>query len=308
MLRYLVLKLLIVLLLFSSGCATIEESTRLFKQPIILAHGASVDGKSYNSLAAVKSAFNNDEIDGVEVDIVLTKDLVPILAHDSWVDGGSCVRKDGKQVTYNLISQLEAQELLSKYLCRYPTSKGVQLPHQPFMLLSNFLLMAKKMPTFHLYLDLKIQTGLTLDADNYAQVIASLLASSQLNNPLYIEVPSPVTLKSLRKEMRGIPFQAVISYPVFYAGENWASVGAKATVRTVLNSSLPAKLAEQAGADMVMSPTIVMTQDAVKALQNANKQFGTFLVDDQAAFNKSCAYGADLMIVDFVSKTACPNN
>ena len=67
------------------------------ERPIVEAHRGATDNWPQNSRAAVKGSVAR-AYPSLEIDLVVTKDLVPVLSHDPWVHESLCERVDGKPI------------------------------------------------------------------------------------------------------------------------------------------------------------------------------------------------------------------
>ena len=170
-------------------------------------------------------------IDGMEMDIVLTRDGIPVLSHDPWVHTTLCTTASGEPIRERvLIRDKTLEELQAQYLCG-----GVWDPHFPqvepkaetIMTLEEVLQALKKAPHLLLYLDLKIDGDLTAGAEDCAKAIARLWEAAGLPNRLYIEGPSAGSLAAYRSAIK-TDFVPVLSYPAFSVVENSARTAVRA--------------------------------------------------------------------------------
>ena len=92
------------------------------KDSSILAHRGFAGLWIQNSRNAVENtvklfAQNKQLFDGIEIDISLTKDGVPVLSHDPWINQNLCAWVDGSAIPYTLIKDVMYDDLKKNYRC-----------------------------------------------------------------------------------------------------------------------------------------------------------------------------------------------
>lgn len=272
---------------------------------LFLAHGASSGSESMNSLDAIRATLQRDDYDGIEIDIILTGDGIPVLAHDPWLKDDTCRRNDGQSFEPVFLRNVLYSELSERFVCRFPAVDGKSDDYHSLVTLADALGLVKNYPDKTLYLDLKIQENFTLDVEQYALEVFQVLMKEQIENPVFIEVPEVEQLKTIKDIFGEYNAHFVISYPAFYAGENWYYIGALAIIRTLLIADKPVDIARKSSADVLMSPTIVMTHRSVDKLHEQSVLYGTFLVDDSESLNAACDHGAYIIITDISPGDRC---
>ena len=85
--------------LILAGCSSspvkpLDSEVASLKSRLYLAHGASAGDAPLNSLQAIEATLQREDYDGIEIDIVLAGDSVPLLAHDPWISEKSQNQKD----------------------------------------------------------------------------------------------------------------------------------------------------------------------------------------------------------------------
>jgi hypothetical protein len=118
-------------------------------------------------------------------------------------------------------------------------------------------------------------------------------------------VPEPTQIRILDAQFDDYKITKVLSYPAFYAGENWNKVGAWSALKTFVFPSRPLTKVMDSGADMLMSPTVVMSYSSIKKLHHERVLFGTFLVDDEVSMMDACNHGSDFIIMDMLPEGRC---
>jgi hypothetical protein len=282
----------------------------------VIAHGGGAAHWIRNSRHAVEqlvSAKRSPELqnrfDGIEVDVVLTADNLPVLAHDPWVSTELCVSSTHTLSRELLIKNLSSTTLASEFRCggkpdpQYPTAETRE---ESILDLKEFLLLVAQTPELIVYLDLKIQPPLTKTARDYAQSIMGLLTSQHLRNPVLIEVPTQHDANEFGKWHTAQNFELVLSYPPYFAGENWTLVGAKSAWQTFWNHDRPVELAREANANAISSLTTLLPSGAFEALQTADISVVAFTAATATQLERDCQSGANLVITDVPLQGPCP--
>ena len=231
---------------------------------------------------------------------MLTRDGVPVLSHDPWVHKTLCTRVDGVEVGQALIRDIDFADLIENYRCGGVTDAefpDVTPVAEPIMGLDEFLEVLAPAPDLIVYLDLKVEEQLTAPPQDYAVAISRRWERHGMTNPLYVELPDAQTLAAFRRSAT-IAFTSVVSYPPFYAGENWTKVGLTAAAKTRMKSETPSLVGEGANADAVASPTQVMTRRAIEILRAAGRQAIVFAPKGRESLDDFCRKGAAILITD----------
>jgi glycerophosphoryl diester phosphodiesterase len=243
------------------------------------------------------------------MDIVLTRDGIPVLSHDPWIHTTLCTTATGEPIRERiLLRDKTLGELQSQYLCG-----GVRDPHFPrvepkaetIMSLEEVLQALKKAPHMMLYLDVKIDGDLTAGAEDYAKAISKLWEAAALPNRLYIEGPSAESLAAYRSEIK-TDFVPVLSYPAFSVKKNsaWTALKARWLTRLRVNSPLTAARSAQAGA--VAGPTQVITRHAATEARDNGVKVVLFTPNTREDLERYCNWPVEVLITDYPDLGHCP--
>lgn len=268
------------------------------------AHRAGSGLWPQNSRHAVTQFLNTiatQSQQGLELDIVLTKDHIPVLAHDPWVHKTLCTTTDGEPLSEVFICDKTLKELQHGFLCggmkdeEFPEAEIIS---ESIMSLEEVLQQLKALPQTALYLDLKIQPPLTLSASDYAEAIMSLWQTHQLSNHLIIEIPDNTSAKAF------LPYKSdlvtlLISYPAFYAKQNWTWVGIKAVVKSWFYPSGARKNAMAAQVDGVATPLAAFNSKTKKQLKKEDLIAAVYTINSQEDMEKATSIGTDIIITDY---------
>jgi len=283
---------------------------------LVIAHRAGGGQWPQNSRTAVlhcieraQAGAPENRMDGMEMDIVLTRDGIPVLSHDPWVHTTLCTTASGEAIRERvLIRDKTLEELQSQYLCG-----GVRDPHFPrvepkaetIMTLEEVLQGLKKAPHLLLYLDLKIDGDLTAGAEDYAKAISRLWEAAGLPNRLYIEGPSAGSLAAYRSAIK-TDFVPVLSYPAFSVKENSARTAVRARWLTRLRLDSPWTAARNAQAGAVVGPTQVIFRFAATEARDNGVQVVLFTINTREDLESYCGWPVDVLITDYPDLGHCP--
>lgn len=293
----------------SSPVKPLDSEVASLKSRLYLAHGASAGDAPLNSLQAIEATLKRSDYDGIEIDIVLAGDSVPLLAHDPWISQENCRRYDGQAFEPVYIRDVYSSELNELFECHFPAGNSgaseKASDYHPLVTLAEALAVAVNYPEKTIYLDLKIQEGATLDVEEYGAEIFLALTEQEIENPVFIEVPEKHQVERIKSSLEDFNARIALSYPAFYAGEDWDYIGAMAAIRTFFFAENPVDAAQESNVDVLISPTIVMSHFSVEKLHQSQVLFGTFLVDDAESLKSACDHGADIIITDIPVKQRC---
>jgi glycerophosphoryl diester phosphodiesterase len=288
----------------------------LQNSPVVIAHRAGGGQWPQNSRTAVLNCIRGTQAQspetrcqGMEMDIVLTKDGVPVLSHDPWVHTTLCTTASGEPIRDRiLIRDMTLAQLQSQYLCggvREQDFPRVTPRAEPIMTLDEVLQALKEAPEMMLYLDVKIDGELTAGAADYANAISERWQSAGLSNRLYIEGPSAESLSAYSAVMKK-DFVPVLSYPAFSAKENftWTAIKARWLTKLRLRSPLAAARKAQAGA--VAAPTQVITRQTAREARDNGVKVVVFTPNTGKDLQEYCRWPVDVLITDYPDLGHCP--
>ncbi len=302
----------IIVLTLTLGIPSYSHGQTQTHTSYIFAHRASSGLWIQNSRHAVNNtidlfATGNATFHGIEVDIVLTKDNVPVLSHDPWVHTRLCERVDQQALQKTLIRHMTWDDLRRNYRCG-----GIQDSEFPLavtqsstiMRFDEFLLAIAKTPSLMVYLDIKLQPHMTASAKDYATAIFSRWRAAGLSNPLYIEGPTQDSIAAYQ-QFDDVDFTSVLSYPPFYAGENWWIKGAKTALMSFIFPSRAVNTANNANAHGVATPIEVLNQAMRKKLHAAHKKVIVFTPNSAKDMLRACRAQVDIIITDYPTLGGC---
>lgn len=277
--------------------------------PSVIAHRSGSALWPQNSRAAVVAAVAAKRA-GIEMDIVLTRDGVPVLSHEPWVHTRLCRRADGSAVSGRpLIKDLTLAEVRAQYICGgvrdddFPDAKPVA---ETIATLDEVLEELEASPATALYLDVKIDGEMTASPRAYADAIFQRWRARGLPNPLFVEGPDAASLAAYRASAGALPFTAVLSYPPFSAVENATLTAVAQRWRVAVDAGDPLTRARAAGANAVVAPTPVLTWRSAELLREAGLGVILFTPNTRADLDRACGWPATVLITDHPELGGCP--
>lgn len=285
-----------------------REAVRHARPLTVFLHRAGAARWPQNSLVAVEGAVAAG-VDGLEVDIGLTRDGVPVLAHDPWVDPVRCTHADGRPITEQvLIAQQTFAALSAGFRCGGlpdPDFPAVQPVATPIASLEAALAVLGRDPGVALYLDLKIEPPLTATAADFASAVFARWRAAGIDNPLYIEGPDEVAIAALRAAAGEARFTALMSAPPFQSGENWTLKGVLARVAGRLAPRAWVEQVAAARADGLVTHTAVLHWPTGLAARDAGQQVVIFGAADAAEVQRFCQWPITALIVADPALATC---
>ncbi len=289
---------------------------KLKNRPLVIAHRAGSGQWPQNSRTAVLNSIATTQAEdpakryqGIELDIVLTKDDQLVLSHDPWIHATLCQTASGEVLKERiLIRHLTLADLQSQFLCGGVSDNDfpqVVPKAESIMTLDEVLEALTGSPEMVLYLDIKIDGELTARAEAYANALARSLERSQLTNRIYIEGPSMESLMAYRTAIKD-SFVSVLSYPPFSAEENLYLTAISSRWLTKIGIHSPLKIAREAVADAIAAPTQVITWNAANNSRKNGVAVVLFTPNSKEDFARYCSWPADILITDFPNLGHCP--
>jgi len=282
--------LVLLLALGALACGVAPEP-----RPTVIAHRAASGNWPENSRTAVLGSIQRG-YKGIEFDVTLTKDLVPVLAHDPWLSETLCTTADGAPLPGRvLIQDLTLAELREGYRCG-----GVVNASAP-----EAQVLADTVMTLDEVLDalaLKCEPGLTPSAEDFAEQILGRWQARDLPNPMYVDSGLPEVLEAFRA--RG-PVTTTLSWPWFPAGSNGASIILGHEALTVLGLEDMVAAARRAGSNGVVIPYQLADRAMVERAHRHGLKVQLFSPNTQELLTYFCDWPVDVIITDFPEEAPC---
>ncbi|MBN1209364.1 MAG: hypothetical protein JXB05_31220 [Myxococcaceae bacterium] len=274
-------------------------------RPKVIAHRAGSGNWPENSRTAVRGSIARG-YPGMEFDVTLTRDLVPVLAHDPWLNETLCTTADGASLSGRVfIQDLTLQELQEGYRCggvENSDAPDAEVVPDTLMTLDEVLDALVAAPEMLVHIDLKCEPELTPSAEAFAEQILGRWQARGLPNPMYVDSGLPAVLEAFRA--RG-PVTTALSWPWFPAGGSPTSIVIEHEMLTRLGLDDMVAAATRAGSDGVVIPYQMADQHLVKRAHHEGLQVQVFSPNSRELLEYFCDWPVDVLITDFPEEASC---
>ena len=136
---------------------------------------------------------------------MLTKDHIPVVAHDPWVKGTLCTRADGTLIGEDeelLVRDYTLAELHEYFRCggvRDPATPDAELVADTHLPFDELLQMLEGHPETSVQLDIKYEPEFTADPQMFAEEILSRLEAAAPPNHVYASANLPEVLRAFKE-------------------------------------------------------------------------------------------------------------
>jgi glycerophosphoryl diester phosphodiesterase len=274
-------------------------------RPTLIAHRAGSGYWPENSRTAVLESIQH-RYPGIEVDVTLTRDGVPVLAHDPWLNETLCTTVTGAPLPGRvLIQDLMLEELREGYRCggvKNPDAPEAQVVADTLMTLDEMLDALAEAPEMLVHLDLKCEPELTPPPQAFAEQIMKRWHARGLPNPMYVDSGLPEVLEAFRAHG---PVTTTLSWPWFPAGSSATSIvlGHEMLSRLGANDMVAAAL--KAGSDGVVIPYQMADRHLVEMAHREGLKVQMFSPNTRELLEYFCDWPVDVLITDFPEEASC---
>jgi glycerophosphoryl diester phosphodiesterase len=205
-----------------------------------------------NSRTAVEGAIEAG-IDGVQLDLVLTDDRIPVLVRGPYLEPNRCTRADGAPLESRvLVRSLPLEDLVEGYRCGGvpdPDHPNALVVPEPVLTLDELVELLHAGPYLSVHLAIHQDKPLTGPPDVFATAVVDRWLAADLPNDLWISSPDPVVLAAFedRARIAGADLVALRTWPA--PGAGGAQDLLQAEAERSANGLDYVDLVEQVGAD-----------------------------------------------------------
>jgi len=275
--------------------------------PLVEAHrtgaGYWPENSEYGTEAALVAGF-----DGIEVDLVLTRDLVPVLHHDPAISTEHCTTADGGKVPKDtLIRDLTLEEVQEGYRCggvpleAFPQALVVEEPILSFDRMLELIREHGRADTL-IHLDIKQEPGLTLPPQAFAEAIVGRWVAADLSQRVHVSSNLPDVLQTFRREasLYGVSIETTLIWPRFPVGASTSQVALRREGALLAGTEDYVKLAEASGADHLAINWELVDKHLAAVAQREGVGIMLWTPNDAALLDKLARrWPADVLITDF---------
>jgi len=274
--------------------------------PTLVSHRAGAGRFPENSRSAVIAALAAGDA-ALEVDLVLTRDEIPVLSHDAFLSRELCTHADGSPLPEEpvLIKDLFLAQLLEGYRCggvADPDTPGAEVLADRLMTFTELLLLAAPFPDVTLQLDIKQDPVDTLDADTYAEVILAHWNAAMLSNPMFITATYPETLRAFEARQDVTTLRI---WPNFPPGANTTLVGLGNELTRTLGFQELVQLVREADADGIAVAFQVADRAAMETVRQAGYKTALWTANKESELTLFCKWPIDYLITDYPERAPC---
>lgn len=170
----------------------VEKSLADGDAPKILGHRGSSAFAPENTMIAFKQSFE-DGADGIEFDVCLSSDKVPVVIHDSNLKRTAGRKEFVKNLTSKELSEIEVGSWFNR---RFPAKAKEEFSSARIPLLSE-VFNEFKGKDFQLYVEMKLDKG-----DDYvalAKAVANSIREHEINNQVVVESFDLSAIKEIKR-------------------------------------------------------------------------------------------------------------
>jgi glycerophosphoryl diester phosphodiesterase len=274
--------------------------------PVVEAHRGAAGYWPENSRTAILRTVEKG-YPGIEFDLLLTKDRVPVLAHDPWISETLCVRADGSAVEGQvLLKDLTLQELRDGFLCggvRDPAMPTAEVVAEPVITLDEVLAALRQVPQMVVHLDTKYQAGFTEGPEHFAEQIVSRWQAANLPNPVYASSEHPEMIRAYKAFDPTL--EVSFGWPHFPKDRSNVAVALEKEALMTLGAQSPIALAQDLGADALSLPYQLIDRMTVDAARTAGLKVQVWTLNSRALLSEYCSWPVSAVITDYPEDAPC---
>lgn len=296
-------------LLLASSCGFMDAPGT----PHIMAHRFGSGHYPENSRSALSAALR-EGYPGIETDLVLTKDRVPVLSHNPWVNPALCTYTPVEGETQPrrlsadtriLIKDLTLDELQRDYRCggiEDPAKPGATLVVDTYLTFDEMLSMLKGHPDVKVQLDIKQTPQYTESPEVFADEILGRWNAAALPNPMLITATRGELLKAFQARQ---DLEALLIWPTFTADQSSTVTAITNELTRNIGAQELIQLTRDAGADGIAVSYAVADRAALEAVRQAGLEIGVWAPDTETQLAGFCRWPLDYLITDYVERVPC---
>ncbi len=280
--------------------------------PVVEAHRGAAALWPENSrtamLASIAAGF-----EGLEFDVVLTADLVPVLSHDPTVSHHTCTTLDGEHLDEGLLIQdYTLAELQGQFLCGAlpdPLFPDVALVPESHMTWSE-LLVALSDPAaegMEIHIDVKFEPGQTPPAADFAAAILDPWWLTDLDNPMFVSANLVEALDAFRAhaDAAGEPLRTSLIWPRFTPDTSNTVVGLKHELRKTFGLDSLTGVARSAGVDGLAVPYALVDRGGAVEAWDAGLDVRVWTLNTPELLETYCDWPLKGVITDIPDQAPC---
>lgn len=253
----------------SALCYTAPMEQHMQRRPIVIAHRGANREAPENTLPALQRALDLGA-QGIEFDVLLTKDKVPVLGHNDDLSKLSPLNGYAHATPFAALRSLDVGSHFGA------ASAGITMPT---------LAEALELIRFHdvtTIVEIKAQPRMTVSA---AELIGGITSDFRMRGPLVISTSSPGIIRELKRRHPQIPRALILKRRAF----------------SFFGATLFARLRKLSGIHVSLG---ALSPSLVKRVHQRGGQVCAWTVNTPDEIDRCIAYEVDGLITDDVAQTA----
>lgn len=273
--------------------------------PIVEAHRGAAGYYPQNSRTAMLASLE-DGWDGIELDIVLTADRVPVLAHDPWVHTELCTTASGASIEERVrIDTFRLEELQEGFLCGgiadpdFPNAAVIAEPIMALDELIDELYLSQAEVVVHL--DMKYEPGWTTTPDDYAAEVLWRWTAADLPQRFYISSPWPDMVEAAEDWGRRNAWEVdtSLSWPLVRRERSTIGQALGLELGATSGSEDPVAQALAVDADGMNINWELASRSLVRTARDNDLAVQLWTLNDPAVLEHHAAWPVDALITDY---------
>jgi len=284
-----------------AGCGLLDAGV----DPVVEAHRGAAGYWPQNSRTAMFGSIAAG-YEGLEFDLVLTSDGVPVLSHDAWLHETLCTTADGAAPDGRILVQdLALDDLVDGYLCGGvpdPENPDAEVVAETVMTFDELLVaLADADPDMVIHIDVKYLEGSTPEPGIIAPAVLERWWDADLPQPWYASTDAPGLLLELRRvaEEVGEPIVTSLIWPYFPPDGSDTAVALGAEALATLGIVDLEDLAEDAEADGIAIPWQILDRRQVEAARQRGLAVQAWTLNEADLLAAYAQWPLDALITDY---------
>ena len=273
--------------------------------PVIEAHRGAAGYWPQNSRAAVEGTIAAD-FDGLEVDLVLTRDGHAVLAHDPFLDPKYCTDSKGDPLPERVrIDELRLRKLQTGYLCGglpdddFPNAEVIA---QPVMAYEDMIDLLKDASAgMRIHLDLKVEPGWTPPADDWIEPVLETWWANDMPQSIVVTANTAEAILAFEEHARanGRDLQTQVIFPRAPVDSSATAVGLANERDMLLGKVDYIDVIEEAQADGIAVNFELAEKHQLMAVQDAGYEVALWTLNSGKLLEIYSRWPVDVLITDY---------
>lgn len=283
-----------------AGCGFIDAGV----DPVVEAHRGAAGYWPQNSRTAMLGSIDAG-YGGLEFDLVLTADGVPVLSHDPWLHEELCTTADGGAIEERIfIQDLDFDTLQADYLCggvEDPENPDAELVAETVMSFDELLEAMVDAPEMLFHIDVKYEPEETPAPEVFAEEIMSRFVVADLPNPWFVSANLPELVQAFEAwgDEHDVDVPSLVTWPRFTPETSDVAVAIGNELGASTGLVDMASVADAAGADGVSVPFQVIDRQLASFARDQGYFVAVWTVNDEALLQALQGWPIDAVITDY---------